>query len=1170
MALTREERKLLHQKAKQPTFGAGKPDKSEGYDGDISFRKVEGSGTVEYVKQNGDWIAVASSGEMPTVRIVGGSGGGGGTGITVHGSLSGLGSDDHKQYILVDGTRAFTGAVTVGSDGAGHDVTFHSGTGSDLFFWDASEEVLQITGTNAATALDILDGDVRVVDTLYFYDRGGESISSNGSTLSIAGGSEIDLTATAIDVNGTFDASGTVGLASSSGVTTIGSSNALTVSAAGVLTVNSATDATSSTSGSTIIDGGVGIAKKLYVGTDLDVDGTTNLDAVDIDGNVQLDGTFTIGTSGNGHEVTMHGSTSGNYIQYDDGNDELILTQDTKIMFHDSGDEYIGATSDGNLKINAGTNLLLNSAGTLDINGATGVDIQENGSNIIRISTTRVISTANTAQIDLDCSGSLSLNSSGGPINVGNDTDTGNINIGSGSSARTITVGHSASTEVEVHAILVDINAGSNGITIDAAGASNLTTSSGALTITSAAAATWSTAAGNLTLDSAAGNLVLDGHTGVNIDASNSGKVAIDGAGGIDIGVAADVAIDIDSSTLDIDASGAVTIDSTSTILISGDDGATFSDDTKAIVYDGSGNLDFDAVALDMDLTDSSSITITSSEAAEDLTIQQVGGNDSSIFILAAGTGSDAIKIDATAGSMEIGVSLADEKTITLGNTGSTYLQLIPHGTAGSEKILIKNTAGSADDALKLWSAAGGITLLAASDSLNIDADGTASDALNIDSAGGIDIDAADEITINTTSADGHIILASAHTSGLAFHIDANQDAASEVQIDAGILDVDVTAGFSIDGAAASNITVGSGDTDENLTLSVTGATASSLILSSAGTGSDAIDINSTAGGVDIDAANEIEITTTSADGHISLVSAHTAGLAFHIDANSHASSEVQIDAGILDVDVTGSATIDAGAASNLTTSAGALTITSAAAATWSSAAGNLTVDSAAGVLVLDGHTGITLDASNSGNIEINVTAADDILIGNDAVAQDVLIGNAAATQVDLTAILVDINGGSSGVTIDGGAASNFTTSAGALTLASAATATWTCGGNLTLDVTGNIILDAASNIIYFKDNGTHALTFENDENGEWTIENQTAGQQIDISSPNGITLDGYSLSCNQNYELHIGSSGVNNFYTHGDADLKKNYSMIAVQFQTPATGTGSDIWSEGASYYNS
>ena len=69
------------------------------------------------------------------------------------------------------------------------------------------------------------------------------------------------------------------------------------------------------------------------------------------------------------------------------------------------------------------------------------------------------------------------------------------------------------------------------------------------------------TSAGNLTIDSEAANLVLDGHTGVDIDATNSGKVSIDGAGGIDIGVASDVAIDIDSSTLDIDASSNVTID---------------------------------------------------------------------------------------------------------------------------------------------------------------------------------------------------------------------------------------------------------------------------------------------------------------------------------------------------------------------------------------------------------------------------------------------------------------------------------------------------------------------------------------------------------------------------------------------------------------------------------
>ena len=94
------------------------------------------------------------------------------------------------------------------------------------------------------------------------------------------------------------------------------------------------------------------------------------------------------------------------------------------------------------------------------------------------------------------------------------------------------------------------------------------------------------TTAGNLTVDSEAATLVLDGHTGVDIDASNSGKVAIDGAGGIDIGVAADVAIDVDSSTFDLDASGALTMTSTTMAL---DPSSTFDlDAAGAVTIDGS------------------------------------------------------------------------------------------------------------------------------------------------------------------------------------------------------------------------------------------------------------------------------------------------------------------------------------------------------------------------------------------------------------------------------------------------------------------------------------------------------------------------------------------------------------------------------------------------------
>tara|TARA_A100001201_G_C4025881_1_gene181981 strand:+ start:552 stop:743 length:192 start_codon:yes stop_codon:yes gene_type:complete len=60
MGLTREERKLLHQKGNQPTFGRGKPDNREGMEGDVAYRKVQGVGLSQYVKQDGTWVLLSS------------------------------------------------------------------------------------------------------------------------------------------------------------------------------------------------------------------------------------------------------------------------------------------------------------------------------------------------------------------------------------------------------------------------------------------------------------------------------------------------------------------------------------------------------------------------------------------------------------------------------------------------------------------------------------------------------------------------------------------------------------------------------------------------------------------------------------------------------------------------------------------------------------------------------------------------------------------------------------------------------------------------------------------------------------------------------------------------------------------------------------------------------
>ena len=164
-----------------------------------------------------------------------------------------------------------------------------------------------------------------------------------------------------------------------------------------------------------------------------------------------------------------------------------------------------------------------------------------------------------------------------------------------------------------------------------------------------------------------------------------------------------------------------------------------------------------------------------------------------------------------------------------------------------------------------------------------------------------------------------------------------------------GTLDVNANA-LDMDLTDSSSITLTSSEAAEDLLIRVAGATDSSLILSSTGTGTDAIHINATAGSIDIDSADNITIdaadlitiTTadTGADGKISLVSGVAgANTSIHLDGNAHASSEVQIDAGILDIDVTGAATIDTG---------GATTIT--AAGTAELAGSTVTLDSAANI----------------------------------------------------------------------------------------------------------------------------------------------------------------------------------------------------------------------------
>jgi len=72
------------------------------------------------------------------------------------------------------------------------------------------------------------------------------------------------------------------------------------------------------------------------VSTNLDVDGTTNLDVVDIDGAVQLDATLTIGANDQGYDVILYGDTASANMTWDTSADDLIFNGVARIVIPDS------------------------------------------------------------------------------------------------------------------------------------------------------------------------------------------------------------------------------------------------------------------------------------------------------------------------------------------------------------------------------------------------------------------------------------------------------------------------------------------------------------------------------------------------------------------------------------------------------------------------------------------------------------------------------------------------------------------------------------------------------------------------------------------------------------------------------------------------------------------
>lgn len=248
-------------------------------------------------------------------------------------------------------------------------------------------------------------------------------------------------------------------------------------------------------------------------------------------------------------------------------------------------------------------------------------------------------------------------------------------------------------------------------------------------------------------------------------------------------------------------------------------------------------------------------LSSTGTANASVLSLQNTAGaaaNAVDINALAGGIDIDAqlaVGIDSVAGGITIGGILADGQAMQLGKAGATEISLLPHGTPANEKIAIINTAGTAVDAIKVQAVAGDILL-------DMDAAGG---KIHLDSEGALDVDSVAAQSYTTTDAAGDISFTSAHVAGVAFLIDAKANAGSIVQVDAGILDQNVTGATSLDGASLAQTLSSTYDLDAAGAITMDGASVlvggdnDTVTITSKSTGGDTtIEVAATGAGHDL------------------------------------------------------------------------------------------------------------------------------------------------------------------------------------------------------------------------------------------------------------------------------------------------------------------------------
>jgi len=751
------------------------------------------------------------------------------------------------------------------------------------------------------------------------------------------------------------------------------------------------------------------------------------------------------------------------------------------------------------------------------------------------------------AGVDITGTGAITVNSTGGSIDIGTGADAGAINIGTSATARTITVGNAASTEVQANAALIDLN-----------------TVSAMVKGVNTRLLVWNPSSGGgdtasvdfkcslVTADVRvkAGLIFVNGgifETGSlyicndvvgddgNVDYTTDAKITLDNSGNVSLTPTAALSATA-VTTIDLQAAGAFTIDSSGSTIGIGTDANT-----------GAINIGTSATARAITVGNAASTAFEANAAT---------------IALNAGTGGVTVAGSYTAiESTNLAINdahpyLNNGYTTVVAETGGLIVNYLPTVTVDTVAapgfvagiVATSNpTVGTVGAAT--FSIGNFVQISGANNVTNTGLFEVLSHAANLLTIRGVGLTATvEDFTQNQFIADATAVgtITKVNISVIRSGTDGIWETA--YGSNSGLIFKDVT------------VITGSG-VDEHVTRwdGVSAIQNSALIIDDAGNLTETTSITGATGSdfnIDAQGAQILNFGTVAAVGAINVGTSATART---ITVGNAASTEFEANAALID--------LNAGATGITVDSTGAIAFTI-----------GTTVD-------IQAVNAITVDSSGS-TIGVGTDAnTGAINVGTSATARTITVGNAASTEFEANAALIDLNAGANGITVD---------STGAIAFVIGTTADLQVTGAITIDSSGSTIgvgTDANAGAINVGTSATaRTITVGNAASTEFeanaalidlnagatgiTVDSTgaiafTIGTTVDIQAVNAITVDssgstiGIGTDANVG-AINVGTSATARIITVGNA-ASTEFEANAALIDLNAGANGITVDSTGA-----